>query len=140
MTGAFPNDDALAVHDTVGQPLPDVAESPRVDAPHGSLLLDDTDDMPQDRILSPTVVHEIEVTHQDELATRTAERHVQQARCRVDVPVLQIAPCQCRHGPLWFSVGQREDDDVHLRPLVAVDLSLIHISEPTRLGMISYAV
>src|SRR5450830_1938856 len=53
MTGAFAHDDALTVHNMVGQPLPDVAESPRVDAPHGPLLLDDADDMPQDRILCP---------------------------------------------------------------------------------------
>src|SRR5450830_1374540 len=85
MTGAFAHDDALTVHNMVGQPLPDVAESPRVDAPHGPLLLDDADDMPQDRILCPTVVHEIEVANQDELAARTAERDVQQARSRVDV-------------------------------------------------------
>src|SRR5450759_5042913 len=39
-----------------------------------------------------------------------------------------------------LGIGMIHQDFMLIRPFTVVELSLIHISEPTRLGMISYAV
>src|SRR5450756_479042 len=48
--------------------------------------------------------------------------------------------CWPRAGVTMISPGETEAGTAGMQPLPRDNLSLIHISEPTRLGMISYAV
>src|SRR5450756_2369429 len=58
-------------------------------------------------------------------------------------PVMQLLRLDEKTRTVWFQAqGRDPGEDPYFRHVyrIGLDLSLIHISEPTRLGMISYAV
>src|SRR5665648_1131576 len=84
------------------------------------------------------------------------EKNIKQGNFKIkDIPkIILLIPKDKLHGDLSTNIAMQLARELRAKPLdianfivnnldiqgTIVDLSLIHISEPTRLGMISYAV